>query len=196
MRTRILAYTTVVLALIVIDWKTFGPPPVVETVSHALSNDPMAGFSEVKTPLSDSLLAIFRGMSVAVSHHREDVFEAFLHPDAHGELQLRTQRYGFKSLMAYLRNHAGDWPDPDTLLLIDLVHDSLNARVTLVGRGRYWSQSRDRIRYTFLLFRTSPNGWKLAALSALEKERTDPYGYPVSYHETELPPKLRFPRAF
>ncbi len=196
MRTRILAYFAVVLALVVVDWKTFGPPPVVKTVSLAITNDPLARFNRVDTPLADSLLDIFRGMSVAVTHNRPDVFQAFLHPDARGELQLRTQHYGFQSLMAYLHNHAGDWPDPDTLILTDLVHDSLNARVTLVGRGRYWGSGPDRIRYTFLLFRASPKGWKLSALSALEKEPSDIYGYPMSYHETELPPKLRFPRAF
>ncbi|MCB2231477.1 hypothetical protein KQH82_12235 [bacterium] len=196
MRTRILAYIAVVMALVTIDWKTFGPPPVVTVVSHAIVDDPLADLPQVNTPLADSLLDIFRGMSVAVTHNRPDVFKAFLHPDARGELQLRTRRYGFQSLMTYLHNHAGDWPNPDTMIVYDLVSDSLNARLTLVGRGRYWGSGPKRLRYTFLLFRRSPNGWKLAALSSLEKDRTDPYGYPITYQEMELPPKLRFPRAF
>ncbi|MBD3401885.1 hypothetical protein GF420_03240 [candidate division GN15 bacterium] len=196
MRARILAYLAVVLAAVVIDWRTFGPPPVFNRVARVVTDDPLAHIEPVQEPLADSLIDLFKGMSISVSHNRPDIFQAFLHPEAEGELLMRTRSYGFESLMTYLRSHAGDWPDPDTLVVSDVVADSTSARLTLVGPGRHWGSGPERLRYTFLLFRQSDKGWRLLALSSLEKERTDPYGYPISYHETELPPSLRFPRAF
>jgi hypothetical protein len=70
------------------------------------------------------------------------------------------------------------------------------ARLTMVGPGTRIGQDRERRRYTFLLFKRDGARWKLSAMSTLEKERYDPYGYEITYHETDLPPKLRFPRQF
>ena len=149
---------------------------------------------EVDGPLVDSLVATFKGMSVAIKHDREDVFRAFLDPDAEGQLQMATKQFGYTSLKTFLANQFGVWPDPDTLLVTGLVVEDAYARLTFLGYGR--SVARKDYRYTFALFRRTDKGWRLSALSWLEKPPVDKYGYPIGYHETELPPKLRFPRFF
>jgi hypothetical protein len=149
---------------------------------------------QVEGPQVDSLVATFKGMSVAIKYNRPDVFIAFLDPHAEGKLQMATQRFGYTSLKNYLVNQSGVWPDPDTLLVTDLVTEDEYARLTFIGYGR--GSSNEMYRYTFALFRRTDHGWRLSALSWLEKPSVDRYGYPVTYHETELPPSLRFPRFF
>ena len=70
------------------------------------------------------------------------------------------------------------------------------ARLEWTGGASSIGYREERVRYTFILFKRHNSGWKLAAISTLEKERYDPYGTELTYLETELPPKLRFPRLF
>jgi hypothetical protein len=178
----------------------------VELVDRPVSQSPaeklaqyvsaVQNVSEADRLLADSLLWIFKGMTVGVKYNRPEVFGVFLDPEAEGLLQIHTQQYGYSSLKAYLATHANAWPDPDTLIIYDLVSDSLNARLCLAGPGYELGSRRRMIRYTFLLYRHSGLGWRLAAISLLDKPVVDQYGHRVGYHDMELPPKFRFPRLF
>ena len=70
------------------------------------------------------------------------------------------------------------------------------ARLTFAGPGENHPSYGPQKRYTFVLYRRTDHGWKMAALTALDKAAADRFGYPVAYHDTELPAKLRFPRFF
>ncbi len=96
----------------------------------------------------------------------------------------------------YLEARFGGWPNPDTLLLEDLTVEPPFARIALAGEASHIGANVERIRYTFLLFRRVKSAWKLAGVSAIEKDRYDRYGTELGYFETELPPTLRFPRLF
>ena len=150
----------------------------------------------VSSPLVDSLVGAFRGMTVAVKHRRPDVFLAFLDPEEKGELQIRSVGYGYHSLTTYLMHHANYWPDPDTLIVFDVKCQADLARLAFAGPGELSPRYGQQRRYTFVLYRRTTKGWKMAAISALEKPERDMYGYPVAYDDMELPPKLRFPRFF
>lgn len=150
----------------------------------------------VNSPLVDSLVATFKGMTVAVKHRRPDVFLAFLDPQEKGKLQVLSVRYGYQSLTTYLMNHANYWPDPDTLIVFDLICEGDLARLAFAGPGEESPRYGQQRRYTFVLYRRTDHGWKMAAISALEKPERDLYGHPVAYNDLELPSKLRFPRFF
>ena len=82
---------------------------------------PPPPIDSVKGPLVDSLVGVFKGMTVAIKHNRPDVFMAFLDPQEKGQLQIRSKGYGYESLKTYLMNQSNYWPDPDTLIVFDLV---------------------------------------------------------------------------
>lgn len=150
----------------------------------------------VSSPLVDSLVGVFKGMTVAVKHRRPDVFLAFLDPEEEGKLQVLSVDYGYQSLTTYLMNHANLWPDPDTLIVFDVRRVGDLARLSFSGPGERSPRYGQQRRYTFVLYRLTERGWKMAAVSALEKPERDMYGYPVAYDDMELPSKLRFPRFF
>ena len=132
----------------------------------------------------------------AVLDNDPDRFLALLDPTEKEDLADLTRRHGFSSLRTYLERQFVNWPDVDTLTYGGLTNTGNYARLTLVGRGSSFGRGGEKVRYTFLLFRRGQACWGLTAMASLEKERFDRYGYEVSYHETDLPPKLRFPRQF
>jgi hypothetical protein len=147
-------------------------------------------------PLADTLRAVFADMTTAITGGRADDFFKLMHPDDTAALRAICHQYGYSSLKAYLEGQMHGWPKVDTLSFADLVTTGPYARLALWGPGTSLGRDRSFIRYTFLLFKQHRHQWRLSAMSTLEKERSDPYGYQITYHETELPSKLRFPRAW
>ena len=173
------------------------PKELITPMAVALGLEPPPPpVDSVQGPLVDSLVGVFKGMTVAIKHNRPDVFMAFLDPEEEGKLQVTSVSYGYESLKTYLMNQGNYWPDPDTLIVFDLVTAGNLARLTFAGEGAPHPSYGPQRRYTFVLYRRTDNGWKMAALTALDKAATDRFGYPVAYHDTELPAKLRFPRFF
>ncbi|UCC44445.1 MAG: hypothetical protein JSU65_00500 [Candidatus Zixiibacteriota bacterium] len=146
--------------------------------------------------LADSLRAVFQEVRVAMIDGRPEEFLALLDQEEIPELKRLARKHGFRSLKTYLGSRYANWPDLDTLRYGGLVTSPGYARLTLVGTGESFGQTRERLRYTVLLFRYQADGWKLAATATFDLDRYDPYGHEITYHETDLPPKLRFPRQF
>ena len=147
-------------------------------------------------PLADTLRGVFAEMTQALAAGDSEGFFKLIHPDDRAQLRNISKRHGYSSLKAYLEGQMRGWPDPDTLVFADLITTGPYARLALWGRGTSYGRGRDLVRYTFLLFKQQDHQWRLSAMSSIEKEREDPYGYKVTYHETDLPSKLRFPRAW
>jgi len=145
-------------------------------------------------PLADTLVAIFHQLKTAALANRPEEMMALLDSTESSRLASARRTYGQSALTRYLESRFGGWPDPDTLWLEDLTLWPPYARLALAGPGSRFGYRKERVRYTFLLFRQVAGDWRLAAGSCLEKERYDPYGARVGYLETELPPRLRFPR--
>lgn len=147
-------------------------------------------------PLADTLRHVFAEMTTALTTGNSDDFFRLIHPDDRAQLRDISKRHGYSSLKAYLEGQMRGWPDPDTLAFADLITTGPYARLALWGAGTSYGHGRDLVRYTFLLFKQHNHEWRLSAMSSIEKESEDPYGYKVTYHETDLPSKLRFPRAW
>jgi hypothetical protein len=147
-------------------------------------------------PLADTLVAILEELKDAAMGERTEEFVAFLDPQEVERLGDATRGFGFQSLKSYLQKQFAAWPDPDTLLVEDLLYSPPYARLALVGPGNRLGRGQSCVRYTFLLFKMDLDQWRLAAVSNLEKDEFDDYGTRLSYLETELPPRLRFPRRF
>jgi len=147
-------------------------------------------------PLADTLVAIYADIKAAAVTERPDEFAKFLDTAETIRFVQANQSRRSGSLASYLRRRLASWPDPDTLDFEDLVYQPPYARIALSGPGSGSAYHQDRVLFTFVLFKMEQEHWRLAAFSSLEKERRDHYGTELSYLETELPPKLRFPRLF
>lgn len=147
-------------------------------------------------PLVDTLLAVFARVQVAVEENRTEDFLGLL--DSAAAIRLGKLTLGKKAApnWVYLKQTFVILPQPDSLVFVDLIQAMDYARVTMAGDGARIGYNRERIRYFFLLFRKQASGWKVAAVSQLEKDRFDDFGTELSYFETELQPHLRFPRRF
>ena len=152
--------------------------------------------STAKPPLVDTLVTIFRDLQKAALSNRPDELAGFLDSAEARRFKSARKLYGVSGLTPYLEARFGGWPNPDTLLLEDLTVEPPFARIALAGEASHIGANVERIRYTFLLFRRVKSAWKLAGVSAIEKDRYDRYGTELGYFETELPPTLRFPRLF
>lgn len=154
--------------------------------------------SQVKErpPLADTLMAILTQLGDAARQNEADRFIGLLDSTEADRLRKLTVRQGFQSLRGYLQYQFACWPNPDTLIFTDLIEEGTYARLALSGEGVGFGRRGETVRYTFALFKKSEQDWRLAAVSSLEKPRFDAYGTRQDYHETELPPKLRFPRLF
>lgn len=146
--------------------------------------------------LADSLTAVFDDLKEAWQENRSVEFFDLLDPAQAGKLLAVARQHGYASIRPLIGWQFGSWPDLDTLNFRELKEAQDYARLTFTGSGRKASYFPARIKYTFLLFRRTGGSWKLAAITSLEKQKRDRYGYEITYHETELPPKLRFPRLF
>jgi hypothetical protein len=152
--------------------------------------------TETTDPLVDTLVQILDRLRETAYSNQSEEFLGMLDSAEAVRLRRLADRNGFRSLRTYVEHLFAHWPDPDTLQFGDLTRAEPYARLTLtsdVESGRYREEA---VRYTFVLFKKEAVGWRLAAISTLEKRRYDPYGTEVSYLETELPPRLRFPRLF
>jgi hypothetical protein len=149
-----------------------------------------------RPPLADTLLSILAQLGEAARNDQADQFIGLLDSAEARRLARLTEQHGFASLRGYLQHQFANWPDPDTLAFSDLMADGRYARLALEGAGLRAGRRQEMVRYTFALFARADQDWKLAAVSSLEKPRYDRYGTELGYLETELPPKLRFPRLF
>jgi hypothetical protein len=146
-------------------------------------------------PLGDTLSTIYEAIVTAATTDRHENFRKMLVLSETQRLDRIRENYGAMSIGWCLERQLGSWPNLDTLVFEDLVHQPPYARVSFSGAGAYAAYD-DRVRYTFLLFRQNDTGWRLAGVSSLEKDRFDRYGTELGYLETELPSQLRFPRLF
>lgn len=171
---------------------------VLLVLSGCLDRRDSSNDNPLRAPgLSDTLVTIFEAMVSAATTDRSDQFKDFLARSEIDRLERIQSGYGSVSLDWCLERQLGSWPDLDTLVFEDLVHRPPYARVAFTGAGAY-ARFDDRVRYTFLLFHRNDqgDGWRVAGVSSLEKDRFDRYGTELSYLETELPSQLRFPRHF
>ncbi len=150
--------------------------------------------SAVPPPLADTLMTVFADMTGIITGDLSEDFFDYIHPDESRTLHQIARQHGYSSLRAYLQNQLRGWPNPDTLRYSGIISNGTYARLALAGNGSSFGSSNRQVRYTFLLFKRSDQQWKLAAMAALEKEAQDVYGNAITYHETDLPTKLRFPR--
>ena len=147
--------------------------------------------------LADTLVSIFSQLKEAAKTNKVDEFLSLLDTIEARKLRAQVARNGFKSLRTYIEHQFESWPDPDTLSFVDLVTEKDYARLALEGEASRLGTRQERVRWTFLLFRRSEdNFWRLSAMSSLESRRFDRYGTELTYLETDLPPRLRFPRIF
>ena len=141
----------------------------------------------------DSLVSIVDQATTAVADRRYPDFLELIDPHERGGLDRIVKAHGYSSLKTYLDQQMHGWPNTDTLILADFVADSTHARITFAGNGSDFGR-RATIRYTIVMLRQTHVGWRVTAMTSLEKDASDQYGNPLTYHETELPLKLRFPR--
>jgi len=146
--------------------------------------------------LADTLVDVFSELQDAISVREYDRFLELLDPVEATRLKQLARRHGFASLHNYIRLQFAEFPDPDTLAFVGITEGAGYARVEFAGRADQFGHREERVLYTFILYKRQSSGWKVAAISSLEKERFDSYGTEVSYFETDLPPRLRFPRLF
>jgi hypothetical protein len=149
-----------------------------------------------KSPLADTLVAIFHEMKAAALSDRANDLVSLLDSAEARKLRRVCGHYSLPGLRQYLETRFAGWPDPDTLTLEDLTVQPPYARIALAGSAEAVGHQDDRIRFTFLLFRQVSQNWRLSAVSTLEKDRFDRYGTRLGFHETELPSQFRFPRLF
>lgn len=148
-----------------------------------------------RSALADSLLSIFEQATTAVSERRYPEFLRLVDPDERRQLEEMVAQYGYSSIKAYLDQQMHGWPNLDTLTLTGFVSDGTHARITFEGNGSNFGLKRS-VRYTIVMLRLTPDGWLLTAMTSIEKDAEDQFGNRLTYHETELPTKLRFPRPF
>lgn len=146
-----------------------------------------------KSALSDSVLSVFEQAAAAVAEKRYPDFLKMVDPDERQQLEVMVAKYGYSSIKAYLDQQMHGWPNTDTLILTGFISNSSHARITFEGNGSNFGQERS-IRYTIVMLRLTPEGWRLVAMTSIEKDAEDRFGNRLTYHETDLPTKLRFPR--
>jgi hypothetical protein len=169
---------------------------LIAVLSGCQAGDGDQSEAKDRPPLADTLMAILTQLGDAARGNEADRFIGLLDSSEAERLRELTARQGFHSLRGYLQYQFACWPDPDTLIFTDLVEGGPYARLALSGAGVGFGRRGQSVRYTFALFKKSDTTWRLAAVSSLEKPRFDSYGTEQDYFETELPPKLRFPRLF
>lgn len=147
-------------------------------------------------PRADTLVAIFAEIREAVLSKRADDFVEFLDLAEAERIAHIQKNHDAGYVEYYLARQLAAWPSPDTLNFEDLIFEPPYVRLALWGPGSEIGYQQERVHYTFLLFKQEHDRWKLSGLTSLEKERRDRFGTDVSYFETELPSKLRFPRLF
>ncbi len=149
-------------------------------------------------PLVDTLTGVFENLHQAMLAADQDRFFGLLDPQEGAKLKVAVRKNGYGSLKTFIERQFANWPDFDTLNLYEIRQAGPYARLTFSAPGTRFGFKEPRTRYTYLLFKRLQGSWRIAAVTDMECDRFDPYGYGyrLSFHETDLPPKLRFPRAF
>ncbi len=165
-------------------------------ISFVVSPGCQQNAEPIATPLVvDSLKATFEEVRQAALEHDEKRFFSLLDPTESADLQVLARRHGYASLTSYIGHHYSNWPNLDTLRFRGLRSSGDYIRLSMSGPGSRL-RHQAQVRHTFILFRSHPEGWRLAGMSNLENLGYDQYGHEVTVHETDLPPSLRFPRHF
>jgi len=147
------------------------------------------------SPVVDTLKTLFAELQESLNDGSPNRFFDMIDPREMTELRQLVRQHGYLSLTSYIKRQFRQWPDLDTLALAEVKQSGDYLRLTFAGPGTRFGYREPRVRYTFLLFHRYDRGWLLAALTDIENDKYDPYGYETSYHETDLPPLLRFPRC-
>ncbi len=144
--------------------------------------------------LADSLSTIYGTLKEATIANDPDGFFACLDPIEAYHIKKLSSSNGYRKVKSFIERKYAFLPDLDTLNFHELRQGGDFVRLTYIGPGTSFGYRTERARFTFLLFREFKSAWKLSAMSSIERDRFDRYGYEISYHETDLPPKFRFPR--
>jgi len=149
-------------------------------------------------PLVDTLTGVFENLHQAMLDGDQDRFFGLLDPGEGAKLKAAVKKNGYSSLKTFIERQFANWPDFDTLSLFEIKQGGPYARLAYSAPGTRIGFKAPRTRYTYLLFKRLKGQWRIAAVTDMECDKFDPYGYGyrLSFHETDLPPKLRFPRAF
>ena len=169
---------------------------VIVLLLSACPKSPQTAQIQPRPALADTLVSIFEQLKQAARTNQVDEFLDLLDTVEARQLKGKASLNGFRSLRTYVEHQFEHWPDPDTMSYVDLVTGRDYARLGLQGFAARLGPHRERVRWTFLLFRRDEDQWRLSAMSSMEKGRFDRYGTELTYLETELPPRLRFPRVF
>ncbi len=144
--------------------------------------------------LADSLSTIYGTLKEATVTNNPDDFFACLDPLEAYHIKMLASTNGYRQVKSFIERKYALLPDLDTLNFHELKRAGDYVRLTYIGSGTSLGYRKERARFTFLLFREFKSAWKLSAVSSIERDRFDRYGYEITYHETDLPPKFRFPR--
>ncbi len=147
-------------------------------------------------PLIDSLADVYRGARRAARAHDRAAFFELLDSAKAASISKTARKYGYNAIDSYIAHRVSSWPELDTLKLHESKDCEDYVRLTYLGPVQTFGFQDARVMYTFLLFKRCGNHWRLTAMSSLQKDQYGLYGYELSYHETDLPPQLRFPRKF
>jgi hypothetical protein len=147
-------------------------------------------------PLIDSLADVYRGARRAALAHDRAAFFELLDSAKAASLSKTARKYGYDAVDSYIAHRVSSWPELDTLEFHESKDCENYVRLTYHGPVQTFGFQDARVMYTFLLFKRYGNHWRLTAMSSLQKDQYGLYGYELSYHETDLPPQLRFPRKF
>ena len=145
------------------------------------------------SPLTDTLTAVYEQIITAArSNNPESLTNLLNKTSLFGSARTAGSRNN-KVVDAYLLHLIRTWPDLDTLTLMQVRESGDYVRLDMLAPS---GNRENRIRYIFLLFKMVDSRWRLCGLFRLVSDRFDPYGRHIGYHETDLPPAMRFPRRF
>lgn len=148
-------------------------------------------------PMTMKLLETYNELRQAAEISDIDSVIKLLDPIDAKALGDLTRENGFNSLQSYLSKRMSGWPNPDTLSILGVTSNGNLARITFAGMGNLVGSPSDRVCYTGILFRRqNDSSWSVAAITSVEKDRYDHFGQEMSFHETDYPPRFRFPRKF
>lgn len=144
--------------------------------------------------LADSLSLSCVQIKHLVDNYNISTFLKMIDPEESKKLKQIASLAKVKDKMNYIRAGFVDLPNIDTLEFYDLTNSKDFVRLTYVGDGSSFGRKQDYINYSFFLFHRHGEFWKFMAYSSFEKKRQDFYGHKLTYHETDLPPRFRFPK--
>ena len=148
----------------------------------------------VETDLVDSLEITFNNVRVSLENREADQFIDLMEPAEADRIKAAADAKGYTTLSRFIERRLNGCPDLDTLDFFESKQSDNWVRLTYTYVESSRNKRNELVRYTFILFHKEADQWKLSAVNYLDKERYDSYGSLLSFHETELPLKLRFPR--